>query len=170
MKVIFFIICLLALSISSINIVANAPVESIKNYQILNSDFASSGLPNEGQIKALKDAGYQQVINLIPGDYTDEQALLTELGIGFEQIEVVWQEPKLDDFKKFVAIMQSSKDEKVLLHCQLNYRASAFAYLYEVTQLGVAQEEAFAKMANIWTPEGTWAKFIDEVMSYYKKK
>lgn len=144
-------------------------VESIKNYQQLNKQFASSGLPEDEQLTALKKAGFQQVVNLIPGDYMNESTLLKELGIGFEQIEVDWHKPTLADFKRFVAIMQSSGDKKVLVHCQLNYRASAFAYLYEVTQLDVEKDKAFATMAKIWTPEGIWAEFIDEVLAHYKK-
>lgn len=145
-----------------------AGVATIKNYQALNENFASAGLPTDAELKALQKEGFEQVINLIPGDYSGEQKLLEELGIGFTQIEVIWGEPKLDDFKDFVTAMQSSKDKKVLLHCQLNYRASAFAYLYEVTQLGVDQREAYRKLTNIWTPQGTWAKFIDEVLAYYQ--
>ena len=84
-----FLIYMSLLLLSVTNVIAEESVGSIKNYQTLNQSFASSGLPNEAQIKALKASGYQQVINLIPGDYTDEKTLLTELGIGFEQIEVV---------------------------------------------------------------------------------
>ena len=150
-------------------VIANDKVEEITNYQVLNDSFASSGLPDDKQLTALKAAGFKKVINLIPGDYSAEKTQLEKLGIGFEQIEVIWKEPTLEDFKQFVAIMQSSRDEKVLLHCKLNYRASAFAFLYEVTQLGVDKDTAYKKMTNIWTPEGTWAEFIDEVLAHYSK-
>jgi len=64
--------------------------------------------------------------------------------------------------------MKKYQGDKVLVHCQLNYRASAFAYLYQVTQLKIDKQEAFKMMATVWEPEGDWAEFIETVEAHYQ--
>jgi hypothetical protein len=64
--------------------------------------------------------------------------------------------------------MKAYNQGKVLVHCRLNYRASAFTYLYQTTQLGVNESEAQSKMQAIWEPNETWLKFINKVKSHYK--
>ena len=161
------IILVLCLSTSALQ--ANENLTEIKNYQELSSNFSSAGLPKEGQFVALKNAGFKHVINLIPGDYESEKQKIESLNMTFDQIGVVWKAPRLDDFKQFAELMKKYQGEKVIVHCQLNYRASAFAYLYQVTQQGVTKEVAYKQMAKIWEPEGTWAEFIETVESYYKQ-
>ena len=90
------------------------------------------------------------------------------LGMSFDQIEVDWKDPKLKDFKNFVNLMKKYKKDKSMVHCYMNYRASAFAYLYQVTQQGVADETAQETMFKVWQPEGTWLDFINEVKTHYK--
>jgi hypothetical protein len=45
---------------------------------------------------------------------------------------VSWQQPTYEDFALFSAVMNGARDRKVLVHCQLNMRASAFTFLYRV--------------------------------------
>lgn len=87
--------------------------------------------------------------------------------MSFDQIAVNWNEPTLADFKHFVRLMNTYKSDKVLVHCRLNYRASAFAYLYQTTQLGLDESIAQSQMQAIWEPDGTWLKFIKEVQKNY---
>ena len=62
-----------------------------------------------------------------------------------------------------------NKGNKTLTHCKLNWRGSAFVYLYRVTQLNEADEIARADMDKIWQPDETWQAFIDEVKAAYQK-
>ena len=145
-------------------------LDSIKNFRSYSTNFASAGLPSDEQIEQVKNQGYQHVVSLLPGDFEAEEFLVTSLDMSFSQIEVVWDKPTLDDFKSFAAIMAAyPKQDKVFLHCQLNWRASTFAYLYRVTQLGTDKKVAKEQMLAVWQPNDNWQQFIDTVLQHYNK-
>jgi len=143
-------------------------IENIKNFSLLSSTLASSGMPSESEFELVQQSGYQHVINLIPGDFSNENKEITAMGMSFDQIAVDWSEPTLEDFQHFVRLMKTYKQDKVLVHCRLNYRASAFAYLYQTTQLGVNESTALSQMKVIWAPNDTWLEFINEVQAHYQ--
>jgi protein tyrosine phosphatase (PTP) superfamily phosphohydrolase (DUF442 family) len=142
-------------------------IEDIKNFSLLSPVLASAGMPSDSELILVQQSGYQHIINLIPGDFSDEKKNITALAMSFDQIAVDWNEPRLADFKHFVRLMNTYKQDKVLVHCRLNYRASAFAYLYQTTQLGIEKSIAQSQMQAIWEPDGTWLKFINEVEQNY---
>lgn len=135
----------------------------IKNYNPLSEQLASAGMPSADNLQTLKDNGFQHIINLIPGDYSEEKNQLASLQMSFDQIEVDWNNPSLENFEDFTVLMKQYQGGKVLLHCQMNYRASAFAYLHEVIQLGIEPEVAEKKMLSVWQPNETWSAFIKMV-------
>ena len=139
----------------------------IKNFSVLSSGLSSAGMPTPAEFKLLNENGYQHIINLIPGDYRNEQAHVHTLGMSFDQIPVDWNQPTLENFQRFVSLMNEYKADKVLLHCRLNYRASAFAYLYQTTQLDEDETTAKQKMLAIWEPNDVWLKFIMTVQKHY---
>jgi protein tyrosine phosphatase (PTP) superfamily phosphohydrolase (DUF442 family) len=145
-------------------------IENIKNFSLLSEKLASSGMPTQPEFELAQQSGYQHIINLIPGDFSDEKVSINALDMSFDQIAVEWSEPTLADFQNFVRLMQTYKQDKVLVHCRLNYRASAFAYLYQTTQLGANESAAHSQMLDIWQPNDTWLEFINEVQEYYKTK
>ena len=144
---------------------------NIKNYQQVTTNFASAGMPTNKQLETIKQQGFTHIINLIPGDFSDEQNKAAELKLDFTQIPVDWHNPTVGDFQQFVKAMTKAKQQnpeaKILLHCQLNYRASAFAYLYQVTQAGQDNEQAKLLLNKIWQPEGKWQQFVDDVIAAY---
>jgi len=145
-------------------------LNDIKNFRALSPIFASAGMPESTAFALLKQGNYQHVINLIPGDFSEEQQQLSTLGMSFEQIEVDWHEPKLSDFQTFVKLMNKHQQDKVLVHCRLNYRASAFAYLYQTTQLGMDEAIAKRQLLSVWQPEGTWLAYIEMIQQHYQAK
>jgi len=90
------------------------------------------------------------------------------LGLSYQQIAVDWGNPTAENFERFVELMQSYGNDKVYVHCEMNMRASAFVYLYRVTQLEADLEEAKKDMLAIWTPQGTWQTFIDDVLKTHQ--
>jgi hypothetical protein len=88
-----------------------------------------------------------------------------ELGMDYVQVPVIWDAPTMADFYAFAGAMQREPDKKTLLHCQANYRASAFAFLYRVLYQGVTVAEAKADMNSIWTPNETWRNLIFTVLA-----
>lgn len=84
-------------------------------------------------------------------------------GIEYHNISVEWGKPTTDDLNKFLDLMDAHKESNVLVHCQANYRASAFVALYHILHLGWDHEKAFTDMNKIWNPEEypLWEDFIE---------
>ena len=82
----------------------------------------------------------------------------------YVQIPVVWASPTIADYESFAAVMQRDPEKKTLLHCQVNFRASAFAFLYRVLDEGVPLAVAKADMNSVWEPNDTWRQLIFDVL------
>jgi len=56
------------------------------------------------------------------------------------------------------------KDKKILVHCQANFRATAFVVLYRILRQDWNAEDAIAGMHKIWEAEyyPIWKMFIEE--------
>ena len=125
-------------------------------------------MPTAEQMKEVADAGVQVVINLAlktsPGALPNEDSVVESLGMKYNHIPVEWNNPTRQNLEDFFAAMDEHKEDKVLVHCQANYRASSFIMLYRVVRLGRKKEDAIPVMEKIWNPEDfpIWQKFIAE--------
>jgi hypothetical protein len=63
--------------------------------------------------------------------------------------------------------MEANRARKVFVHCVVNYRVSAFMYLYRVLRLGVDPEDAIWDLRSIWEPDETWLAFINTALKAY---
>ena len=147
---------------------ATAAVSEISNFQEYSEQFASSGQPTKRQLQDLKDAGFERIIYIAFTSsgkaYDDEDEQVKELGMDYVQIPVDWENPTRSDFYAFAGVMQTGATQKTLLHCQVNFRASAFSFLYRVVYGGVPVAEAKADMNTVWEPNETWVKLIFDVL------
>lgn len=145
----------------------DARVETIINYYELADGLVSSGQPSPEEFAAIRDAGYQVIINLVPVDaqmaLANEKEIVENLGMQHIHIPVIWDSPLVSDVKKFFDAMQNNRDKKIFVHCEVNYRASSFLYLYRRKFLGVDEKQARQDLQWIWAPNPTWTKFIDDV-------
>lgn len=143
-------------------------VDDIFNYRAYSDSFASAGQPTEAELELVRDAGFERIVyiafsndrNAIP----NEDRLVRDLGMDYVQIPVVWASPTVADYESFAAVMQRDPDKKTLLHCQANFRASAFAFLYRVLNEGVPIASAKADMNAVWEPDETWRQLIFDVL------
>lgn len=51
------------------------------------------------------------------------------------------------------------------MHCGVNFRASVFRFLYQVSFEGAVVDEAMSIMQSIWVPKDTWEPFIVRVVN-----
>jgi len=141
----------------------------ISNFRQYSEMFASSGQPAREQLQRLSDNGFQRLIYIaFTGSgkaYADEDTLVKELGMDYVQIPVDWDNPTPADFYAFAGIMRTGPQQKTLLHCQVNFRASAFSFLYRVIYDGVTVTEAKQDMNSVWQPNETWRDLIFEVLT-----
>lgn len=149
-------------------IAVSAELSEIRNYKEYSPLFSSSGQPSEEQLEAARAAGFERVAYIAFSDSRgaigNEDTIVKELGMDYVQVPVIWDAPTVSDFYAFAGAMQREPDKKTLLHCQANYRASAFAFLYRVLYLDVPIAEAKADMNSIWTPNETWRDLIFAVL------
>jgi protein tyrosine phosphatase (PTP) superfamily phosphohydrolase (DUF442 family) len=147
---------------------SSAELAEIRNYIEYSSSFASAGQPSLEQLGAVKAAGFERVVYIAfsnsRGAIADEDAVVKELGMDYVQVPVIWDAPTKSDFYAFAGAMQREPGRKTLLHCQANFRASAFSMLYRVLYENVSVAEAKADMNTIWQPNDTWKNLIFAVL------
>lgn len=139
----------------------------IYNFIQVSENLATSGQPNEAQMREIAAEGYEVVVNLaLPTSENalkDEGATVRTLGMEYHNIPVVWEAPKVSDFEQFVPLMDSLAGRKVFLHCVANYRVSMFTALYAEKRRGWTRAQADAHIRRIWEPDEVWARFIEDV-------
>src|SRR5215203_2348832 len=105
-------------------------MKAIYHYQFLSENLSSSGMPTVEQMKEIADAGVQVVINLAPHDVPkavpNEGELANSLGMEYINIPVTWRAPEQEAFIQFMDAMDAHANKKIHVHCEANYRASAF--------------------------------------------
>jgi protein tyrosine phosphatase (PTP) superfamily phosphohydrolase (DUF442 family) len=147
--------------------VPSPALKEIKNFHRVSDSLGSAGQPTAEQFRAVKESGYETVINLAPSESQNalkgEREVVEGLGMKYVHIPVVWTAPKVEDAEQFFAAMDAGRGKKLFVHCIANYRASAFVYLYRVTRLKVPEEEAARDLRALWQPNETWQQFINEV-------
>ena len=142
-------------------------MKDIYHYQYLDENLSSSGMPAADQLKDVAAAGIQLVINLAPHDspnaIPDEARLVKSLGMEYINIPVTWRAPEAEALTRFMDEMDAHARKKILVHCEANYRASAFVMLYRILRLGWNKADAVPVMEKTWNPEDfpVWQKFID---------
>ncbi len=150
---------------------AAGEVESAPNYREYSALLSSSGQPDAEQLADAAQRGFERVVYLsFDGDSTaldDEDSVVIETGMRFIQLPVDWHAPKVDDFRHFAGIMQAQPDAKTLVHCQVNFRASTFTFLYRVAILGEPLDAAKADLDSVWNPNETWFRFLRDTLEAY---
>jgi protein tyrosine phosphatase (PTP) superfamily phosphohydrolase (DUF442 family) len=126
--------------------------------------LTSSGQPSAAWLETLGARGYEVVIYLAPltvGDaIPEEPQILARQSIDFVHIPIAFNRPTDADFDSFAAAMTRFADKKVLVHCQINMRASSMVFLYRTIVGKEDPQVAFASVEKVWTPNGVWKAFM----------
>ena len=146
---------------------------TIRNFRKISDHLSTSGQIAYDQIDALKEAGYEVVVNLAPAREevnAREGFLVVEQGLSYVHIPVSWEEPSLRDLQLFFDVMEANRDRKVFVHCFANMRVSAFVYLYRTLVQGVPEAEARADLEAIWDPSerDAWAGLIERAQERWR--
>ena len=76
-------------------------------------------------------------------------------------IPVPFEAPTPEHLNDFISIMKAYEEKKVWVHCVVNYRVSAFLYLYMRLVHNTTIEEASKVILKTWNPNDTWKSFMD---------
>ena len=142
---------------------------SLLNRIDYSPSLTTSGQPTEGELALIASAGFDRVIFLAFTNYpkavAHEDYVVRDQGLQFIHIPVEWESPSPADFAAFAAMMQTFDSGRTLVHCEVNFRASVFGFLYQVLFEGADLDEATSLMQSIWVPDDTWEAFIVRVMN-----
>ncbi len=148
----------------------------IFNFIRIDDNTITAGQPTEEQLRAVSSEGFQTVINLATIDprysLDDEEKSCASLGLTYFHIPVVWEDPRIEDFKEFKRVMAALEGQKVLIHCAANYRVTAFYAAYAKQFLGWSEERAANLRARIWESnpdwqmDDVWSDFIQAIDKY----
>jgi len=140
----------------------------IINYREHSSLLSSSGQPTGEQLRAIGAGGFERVVFLAFSDHHDslehEDRIVKDLGMQFAHIPIDWESPGKSDFYLFAGLMQREPEKRTLVHCQVNFRASAFSFLYRVLYEDVPMDQAKDDMNSVWVPNEVWQTFIFDVL------
>jgi protein tyrosine phosphatase (PTP) superfamily phosphohydrolase (DUF442 family) len=143
-------------------------LENIPNFLQINDNLATAGQPSREQFADIKEAGYELVINIglleSPGALPDERKVVTEQGMTYVQIPVVFEAPQIEEAARFCDLMLFNPDKKIFVHCVANKRAACFVYLYRVLVKGDDEAQAKQDLLRAWTPDAIWQEFIQDAL------
>jgi protein tyrosine phosphatase (PTP) superfamily phosphohydrolase (DUF442 family) len=126
--------------------------------------LTTAGQPTAASLAALKDEGYGAVIYLapptVPDAVKDEPKLVQDQGIAFVNIPIQFDNPTPADFDAFAAALASTSGRKVLVHCQVNLRASSMVFLHRVIVGKEPAEKAYDSVKRVWVPNRVWKAYI----------
>lgn len=133
---------------------AQTSPSGLPNHFRYTDTLESSGQPSKSQLTELKQAGFAWVVNLspknVPGAVRDEQQLVEAAGMAYLSIPVDWDTPSLEALDKFFAFMDQHKAQKILVHCWVNGRSSAFVYAYRTLREKVSDDVEMNVLTRIW--------------------
>lgn len=145
----------------------------LKNYVAATKDIHTCGWINENDLITLKSAGINTIIGLLD-ESPNEVALLKKQAekrdMAFILIPVSWEKPTLESLELFFEVMDRHKNTQLLVHCQLNWRASAYVYLYRTIRLKEDETTARKAILAIWNPDRnrTWSRFIIQAREHLR--
>jgi protein tyrosine phosphatase (PTP) superfamily phosphohydrolase (DUF442 family) len=145
-------------------VIGLSSLEDIRDYVRLTPEIGTAGQPRRDQFDAIAAAGFAGVINLAmpdhPDSLADEGKLVTGLGMCYCHLPVPFDAPRPAHFRKFVALLEAHSGSPVFVHCILNYRVSAFMYLYLKQVVGRPENEARSPILERWEIEPCWRQLM----------
>lgn len=141
------------------------------NFLQINETLSTSGMPKPNQFKEIAALGVKFVINLATPKsenwIPNEGELAANSGMNYLSIQVDWENPMRKNLDDFMKAMEEHRNERVHVHCQANFRATAFVSLYQILRLDADRESTFQSMRKIWNPDDypIWKKFIEDNLS-----
>jgi protein tyrosine phosphatase (PTP) superfamily phosphohydrolase (DUF442 family) len=136
------------------------------NVVVISERLITSGQPSPKALASLGAAGFQAVIYLapatVPNAVKNEPDLLKSQDIEFVHIPIPFGEPNAAHFEAVSQALTRLSNKKVLIHCEINLRASSMVFLHRATVLREDPAKAYAAVASVWSPSGAWRTLIED--------
>ena len=160
-------VCTFAMSIAVSGIAyGQAPRLIAPNVVEISPRLVTSGQPSAEALAGLRALAFDAVIYLAPPTVSDavrdEQTIVTRQGLTFINIPIKFENPTEADFEMFASVLAGLGARKILVHCQINLRASAMVFLYRVINLKEEPRVAYEAVTGVWSPDGRWRRLIED--------
>jgi len=148
---------------------AHAQTVEAPNFIVIGPNLATSGQPPAQALAALGAHGFRAVIYLAPNTVSnavkEEPEILARQGIEFVHIPIPFGAPDESHFEALSAALSQRQGSKVLVHCEINMRASTLVFLHRVIRLKEAPSTAYDAVARVWSPRGPWRRLVVEQLA-----
>ena len=142
------------------------------HYEVPLAELVTAGQPNAAALATLAAHGFAADIYLAPltvhDAVRDEPEIVRSQGLAFIHIPIAFNEPDEGDFARFTEALAAFRGRKVLAHCQVNMRASSMVFLHRVIVDHEAPETAYEAVTKVWSPNGTWRRFIVAMLRQHR--
>ena len=126
--------------------------------------LATSGQPSAEALGTLGAQGIQAVVYLAPSNVSsavkEEPELLARQGVEFVHIPVPFGSPDDAQVQAVFAALKRLEGRSVLVHCEINMRASTLVFLYRTIQQQQDPSLAYEAVARVWSPRGVWRRLV----------
>ncbi|HEV8691034.1 MAG TPA: protein tyrosine phosphatase family protein [Ideonella sp.] len=147
---------------------AATPALDAPNVVVISPLLVTSGQPTAASLGTLKAQGFEADIYLapptVPDAVRDEQAIVERQGLSYLNIPIPFGEPAESHYEAFAAAMAQLAGRKVLVHCQVNMRASSLVFLHRVIAGHEQPDKAYESVAKVWSPRGPWKALIQKLL------
>lgn len=144
----------------------------ILNLQPVHACLVSSGQPSHAALVQIREAGFQNVINLALHDASnalpDEDRWVLEQGMDYYHLPLLWQQPSVTQGLLILELIHHLREEPTWLHCALNYRVACLMFLYRRYYLRMDLPIAHDLLTEIWQPDATWTGWMFAVEQQLK--
>jgi protein tyrosine phosphatase (PTP) superfamily phosphohydrolase (DUF442 family) len=134
--------------------------------------LVTSGQPSAESLANLKALGFEAVIYLAPPTVhdavRDEPLIVTRQGLTFVNIPIRFDDPTEADLETFAGVLTGLGNRKVLVHCQINLRASAMVFLYRATVLKEDPRIAYEAVTKVWQPDPAWRRLLEDQLRKHR--
>ena len=131
--------------------------------------LVTSGQPSAEALGSLAAQGFEAVIYLAPPTVSDavrdEALIVGKQGLVFVNIPIKFDSPAEKGFEAFTSVLSALSARKVLVHCQINLRASSMVFLHRVISRKEDPRVAYEAVAKVWSPDGPWKKLMQALLS-----
>lgn len=138
----------------------------------ISAQLVTSGQPTAGALGKLKEQGFDAVIYLAPTSVPDavaeEKTIVEKQGMTWVNIPIHFQRPSAADFQRFVETVNSMAGKKILVHCQVNMRASSMVFLYRSIVNKESPDKAYESVIKVWSPSGAWKSLIEAQLAQHQ--
>jgi protein tyrosine phosphatase (PTP) superfamily phosphohydrolase (DUF442 family) len=134
------------------------------NFVAIDPLLATSGQPSAAVLGGLQGLGVEAVISLAPRGGPDlvpgEAAIVRGQGLAFVPLPFPPDGPSAAQSRAVAAALKALPGKRTLVHCQVNWQASVFVFLYRVIDRQEDPRLAYEAVASVWSPPGPWMALL----------